>query len=76
MRSSLKLAPFGDTFSEEEETEEESESVIRMIGLQFPGEWCTGKSGIVAPDGMIVVEKFQIAQNMVWPQFGNTEFHR
>jgi hypothetical protein len=40
---------------EEEETEEESESVSRMIGLQFPVEWCTGKSGIVVPDGMIVV---------------------
>jgi hypothetical protein len=40
------LAPFGDTFSEEEETEEESESVSRIIGLQFPGDWCTGKSGI------------------------------
>ena len=48
--SSLNLAPFGDTFSEEEETEDES--VSRMIGPQFPGEWCSGKSGIVVPDGM------------------------
>jgi len=49
VRSSSNLAPFGDKFSEEveEETEEESESVSWMIGLQFPGEWCSGKSGIV-----------------------------
>ncbi len=52
MCSSSNLAPFGDTFSEEEETEEESESVSRMIGLQFPGEWCSGKSDIVVSDRM------------------------
>ena len=57
MHSSSNLTPFGDTFSEEEETEEESESVSQMIGLQFPGDWCTGKSGIVVPDRMIVVDK-------------------
>ena len=68
MRSSSNLTPFGDTFSEEEETEEESESVSQMIGLQFPGDWCTGKSGIVVPDRMIVVDKIpKISQNMVWP---------
>jgi hypothetical protein len=44
----------------------------RIIGRQFPGEWCTGKSGIVVPDRMIVVNNSKIAQNMVWPRFGNT----
>jgi hypothetical protein len=52
VHSSSNLAPFGDTFSEEEDTEEESESVLQTIGLQFPGEWCTGKSDIVVLDGM------------------------
>ena len=52
MRSSSNLVHFGDTFSEEEEIEEEFESVSRMIGLQFPGEWCSGKSDIVVSDGM------------------------
>jgi hypothetical protein len=52
VHSSSNLAPFGDTFSEEEETEEESESVSWMIGLQFPGEWCAGKSDIVVSDWM------------------------
>ncbi len=52
VRSSSKLAPFGGTFSEEEETEEESESVSRTIGLQFPGEWFSGKSDMVVSDGM------------------------
>jgi hypothetical protein len=46
-RRCSNLAPFEDKFSEEEETEEESESVSQMIGPQFPGEWCSGKSGIV-----------------------------
>ncbi len=68
MRSSSNLTPFGDTFSEEEETEEESESVSQMIGLQFPGDWCTGKSGIVVPDRMIVVDKI--------PKFPRTWFGR
>ena len=52
VRSSSNLAPFDDTFSEEEESEEEYESVSRMIGLQFPGEWFSGKSDIVVSDGM------------------------
>ena len=52
MRSSSNLVHFGDTFSEEEEIEEEFESVSRMIGLQFPGEWCSGKSDIVVSDEM------------------------
>jgi len=48
--SSLNLAPFGGTFSEEEEAAED-ESVSRMIGLQFPGEWCW-KVRHCVPDGM------------------------
>ena len=52
MHSSSNLAPFGEIFSEEEETEEESESVSRTIGNQFPGDWCSGKSDIVVSDGM------------------------
>ena len=63
------LAPFRDTFSEEEESEEESESLPRMIGLQFPGEGCSGKSGIVVQEGMS-------AENIEsWTKFQNCQEH-
>ena len=49
--SSLNVAPFGDTFSEEET---EDVSVSWTISLQLPGEWtwCTGISVIAIPDVM------------------------
>jgi hypothetical protein len=59
----LNLAPFGDTFLEEEETEEEYESVTQLIGLQFPGEWCTGKSDIVVLDSDNIIESSTKLQN-------------
>ncbi len=63
--SSSNLVRFEDTFLEEAETEDES--VSRMIGLQFPGEWCTGKSGIAVPDGMFgldnIIESLTKFQN-------------
>jgi hypothetical protein len=71
------LAPFGDTtFSEEEESEEEYESVSRMIGLQFPGEWFSGKSDMVVSDGMLdnIIEsstKFQNCREHGLAAFGN-----
>jgi hypothetical protein len=66
VRSSSNLAPFGDKFSEEEETEEESQ----MIGLQW--EWCSGKSGIVVLYRRgcldnIIESSSNIVKNMVWP---------
>ena len=75
--SSLNLAPFGGTFSEEEEAAED-ESVSRMIGLQFSGEWCWKVTGwdVWTTTLLSPRQNSKIAKNMELPRFDNTEFHR